>query len=103
MGRAARRAQERADRRQRTQQRQAPTRASMSAPPAVEDVRQRGSFFKPRWALDVISELKKVTWPSRQEVGHLTAVVVVVSLLIGALLGVADLGFSWFVEQTILR
>jgi preprotein translocase SecE subunit len=103
MGRAARRAQERAERRQRTQQRQAPAAVRTSAPAAVEDVRQRGSFFKPRWALDVISELRKVTWPSRQEVGHLTAVVIVVSVLVGAMLGVADLGFNWFVENTILR
>ena len=103
MGRASRRAQERAERRQRTQ-RQAPSRSALSAPGgAVEDVRQRGSFFKPRWALDVISELRKVTWPSRQEVGHLTGVVVVVSVFVGAILGFADLGFSWFIEQTILR
>jgi preprotein translocase SecE subunit len=103
MGRAARRAQERAERRQRTQQRQTPARSPLSAPAAVEDVRQRGSFFKPRWALDVISELRKVTWPSRQEVGHLTVVVIVVSVLVGALMGVADLGFNWIVENTILR
>lgn len=64
---------------------------------------RRSSFFKPRWALDIISELKKVTWPSRRDVMNLSFVVIVVALLLGAVLGVADLGFGWFVEQTILR
>jgi len=53
--------------------------------------------------MDIISELRKVTWPSRREVMNLTVVVLVVSLLLGAVLGVADLGFGWFVEETILR
>jgi preprotein translocase SecE subunit len=53
--------------------------------------------------VDIISELRKVTWPSRQEVGYLTTVVIIVSLIVGAILGTADLGFGWFVEQTILR
>ena len=44
-----------------------------------------------------------MTWPSRQEVGYLSFVVIVVSMIVGTVLGVADLGFGWFVEQTILR
>ena len=32
-----------------------------------------------------------------------TTVVLIVSAIIGALLGFADMGFSWIVEQTILR
>lgn len=106
MGRAARRQQERAERRQRTQQRVAPPRMSVSAPGIEERARPRGSLLKPwtwRWFADVLSELRKVTWPSRQEVWHLTWVVIAVSVLMGVLLGVADLGFSWLVEETILR
>jgi preprotein translocase subunit SecE len=53
--------------------------------------------------MDIIAELRKVTWPTRQEVFHLTTVVLVVSAIIGVLLGFADIGFSWVVEQTILR
>ena len=64
---------------------------------------RKGSLLKPRWAMDIISELRKVTWPSRREVMNLTVVVLVVSLLLGMLLGLADLGFGWFVEETILR
>jgi preprotein translocase SecE subunit len=69
----------------------------------VEHARTRGSFFRPAWVTDIISELRKVTWPSRQEVGYLSFVVIVVSLIIGMILGAADLAFGWFVEQTILR
>ncbi|MBX7111850.1 MAG: preprotein translocase subunit SecE [Dehalococcoidia bacterium] len=53
--------------------------------------------------MDIISELRKVTWPSRAETMHLTLVVIVVSLIFGVILGGADLIFSWIVEQTILR
>jgi preprotein translocase subunit SecE len=107
MGREARRAQARAERRQRrgTRSNAGATRnpAVAAAPAHAEQHRQRGSFFKPTWITDIISELRKVTWPSRQEVGYLSFVVIIVSLIVGAILGVADLGFGWFVEQTILR
>jgi preprotein translocase subunit SecE len=101
MGRASRRAQERADRRQKRQQ-TAPARSSVSAP-AVTDGGARGSLLRPRWLLDILSELRKVTWPTRQETAHLTLVVIIVSILFGIVLGGADLGFSWLIENTILR
>ena len=108
MGREARRAQARAERRQRRQAKsgsRAPRNpaATAAAPAAPEQARTRGSLFRPAWITDIISELRKVTWPSRQEVGYLSFVVIVVSLIIGAILGAADLAFGWFVEQTILR
>lgn len=102
MGREMRRAQQRAERRQR-QAPQARQQGPMINPSAPTEAPRKGSFFKPRWAQDILSELKKVTWPSRREVGNLTFVVIVVALAIGAVLGVADLAFGWFVEQTILR
>ena len=43
---------------------------------------------------EIISELRKVTWPSRQEATRLTVLVLVVSIVIGAILGVIDIGFS---------
>lgn len=103
MGRAARRAQQRAEQRQRQQQDRGSQRSPMTAPSVAVESTQRGSLLKPRWATDIISELRKVTWPTRQETAHLTLVVVVVSLLFGIVLGGADLGFSWFIEHTILR
>ncbi|MEX2376379.1 MAG: preprotein translocase subunit SecE [Dehalococcoidia bacterium] len=107
MGREQRRAQQRAERQQQQRQqrpgRQAQRQGPQMSTSAPGDPPGRGSFFKPRWALDIISELKKVTWPSRREVANLTFVVIVVSLILGAFLGTADLGFGWVVEETILR
>ena len=106
MGRAMRRAQQRAEKRQQVQQRQAasrPSRSVLTGPSTPEAPRPRGSLLKPRWAMDIVAELRKVTWPTRQEVFHLTTVVLVVSALLGAFLGLADMGFSWLIEQTILR
>lgn len=105
MGRAARREQERATRRQ---PKSVPSRGlpsvSTSAPLAAGTTRNAiGPWWKPRWAMDIISELRKVTWPTRQETMNLTVVVIVISLLFGLVLGAADFAFSWAVEYTLLR
>lgn len=39
---------------------------------------------------EVIDELKKVVWPTRSEVIRLTAVVMLVSLIVGIYLGAID-------------
>lgn len=57
----------------------------------------------PRWIEDIISELRKVTWPSRQETVNLTMVVLVVAIAIGFLLGGIDMLFNWVVTNTLLR
>jgi preprotein translocase subunit SecE len=104
MGREMRRAQERAERRQQAQRAMQPRRApSISAPPAPGEVQQRGSLLKPRWATDIISELRKVTWPSRRETANLTGVVIVVSIALGLVLGGADLIFGWLLQQILVR
>ena len=104
MGREQRRAQQRAERRQQRSGRQAQRASAPSvSTSAPGDPPRRGTFFKPRWAQDIISELRKVTWPSRRDVANLTVVVIIVSMILGAFLGAADLAFGWFVEQTILR
>ena len=103
MGRAARRQQERAARRQ---PKPVATRGipSTAAPVGLAGgARAGGRWWKPRWAADIISELRKVTWPTRQETVHLTVVVIVISLLFAAVLGSADVAFSWVVEHTILQ
>ncbi|TAK73137.1 MAG: preprotein translocase subunit SecE [Dehalococcoidia bacterium] len=99
-----RRSQERAERRQKAREAQQPRRSSL--PPtstSAPEAPRTGSLLKPRWALDIISELKKVTWPSRREVANLTTVVVVISMLLGLVMGGADLFFGWLMEQTLLR
>jgi preprotein translocase subunit SecE len=61
------------------------------------------AFLRPRWVEDIISELRKVTWPTRQDTVNLTMVVVVVSVAVGFALGGIDLLFSWIIENTLLR
>jgi preprotein translocase subunit SecE len=55
-----------------------------------------------RFVQEVVAELKKVTWPSRDEVVRLTLVVIVVSVAVGALLGTIDLIFAWLMERLLL-
>jgi preprotein translocase subunit SecE len=52
---------------------------------------------------DIISELKKVTWPTREETTRLTVAVVAVAVSIGLLLGSIDISFNWVVDHTLLR
>lgn len=42
---------------------------------------------------EVVSELKKVTWPTREETIKLTAVVIVLSIIVGAFIGGLDVLF----------
>jgi len=55
------------------------------------DSRSGGLFRVPR---EVISELKKTTWPSKEESRRLTVMVLVVSAVMGVILGFADFVFS---------
>ena len=51
---------------------------------------------------ETIAELKKVVWLSRQEVVYLSAMVLIVSLLAGIVLGAFDFGFTNLVEKVFL-
>lgn len=42
------------------------------------------------FAADIIDELKKVTWPSKNETIRLTSVVILISLIIGFYIGIID-------------
>ncbi|OGH07211.1 MAG: preprotein translocase subunit SecE [Candidatus Levybacteria bacterium RBG_13_35_9] len=52
---------------------------------------------------EVSDELKKVVWPSRDEIIRLTAVVIIVSALVGLYLGGADFILTKIVEAVILK
>jgi preprotein translocase subunit SecE len=56
------------------------------------------NFFK-----EVRDELKKVVWPSREEVIRLTSVVIIVSLGIGLFLGGIDLLLTKIVQLIVAR
>ncbi len=59
-----------------------------SAKPAIPKFASPVQFVR-----EVISELKKVTWPTREETIKLTAVVIVLSIIVGAFIGLLDIGF----------
>ena len=52
----------------------------------------RGGVF--RFFGEVYSELRKVTWPAREETTRLTTLVIIISAAMGALLGLIDIAFS---------
>ncbi len=60
------------------------------------------SLLRPRWAEEIISELRKVTWPSREDTWYLTFVVVVVAAAFGVFLGGVDMFFNWAIDNTLL-
>ncbi len=47
-------------------------------------------------------ELRKVTWPSKQEVINYTITVIFISIAVAVFLGALDMGFSSVIER-ILR
>ncbi len=55
-----------------------------------------------RWWRETMGELRKVTWPTPKEALSLTRVVIVVIIVMSAILGLFDLGFtrliSWILK-----
>ncbi len=43
------------------------------------------------FASELFTELKRVTWPTRKETLRLTAIVIVISLIIGVYIGIIDI------------
>jgi len=56
--------------------------------PAVSKLPNPGNFVR-----EVISELKKVTWPTREEALKLTVVVIAISVIVGIFIGILDTTF----------
>ena len=53
-----------------------------------------GGFSIFRFFGEVFSELRKVSWPTRQEATRLTVMVIALSATIGVFLGLVDMGFA---------
>ena len=57
-------------------------------------VLQYGSMAKPafktQFGMGIIEELKKVTWPTKEETTRLTIIVIGISLIIGVYVGIID-------------
>ena len=79
------------------QQRQ--TRGARPTPPQKRGLR----LGQPRWTENIVSELKKVTWPTRDETAYLTMVVILVAVMVGLVLGGVDIFFNWLMERLLLR
>jgi len=58
--------------------------------------------WRPRFVMDIISELRKVVWPSRQDTTYLTIVVLIVAAIVGAALGGIDIAFGWLIDNALL-
>jgi len=56
--------------------------------PKVPTIASPTKFVK-----EVIAELKKTTWPTRQETIKLTVIVIAISVLVGAFIGILDTVF----------
>ena len=58
----------------------------------MEKVKHQNAFQ--RWSRETSGELRKVTWPTRQEAWRLTKIVVAVMVVMSIMLGVLDFVFS---------
>lgn len=58
---------------------------------------------QPKWLEETIAELKKVTWPTRDETFYLATVVIIVAISVGILLGSIDIFFNWLIDRLLLR
>ena len=52
---------------------------------------------------ETIAELKKVVWLTRREAAYLTALVLVVAITVGLILGIIDYGFTKLINDIFLR
>ena len=62
--------------------------------------KKRLSIF--RFIGEIVAELKKVTWLSRREAAYLTALVLIVAVTVGIILGAIDYGFSSLVDKLFI-
>ena len=67
-------------------------RGSILHRPSPSEAGRRGGLFQ--FFGEVVAELKKVTWPTREETTRLTMVVIAISATIGLALGLIDIGFN---------
>ncbi|MDA1279287.1 MAG: preprotein translocase subunit SecE [Chloroflexi bacterium] len=70
----------------------------MARPPARSaagpGVSRSSGFSIVRFFGEVFSELRKVTWPTREDATRLTVMVIILSAVIGVLLGLFDMLFA---------
>ena len=67
---------------------------SGSGPGARSTASEVRRGFNTRFVTEIVGELRRVTWPSREEAMRLTLMVIAVSAAIGLFLGLIDMGFA---------
>ena len=65
------------------------TQAKKASAKSAPAKKSRFSFFP-----EVIAELRKAHWPTRQEALRLSILVLIVCAIVGGILGALDLGFT---------
>lgn len=68
---------------------------------AVKSVREPNAIQ--RWARETISELRRVSWPTRSEAINLTKIVIVVMIISSIILGGLDALFERIFVQLLGR
>jgi len=64
--------------------------------------KRSGSRFRFRFFSETIAELKKVVWLTRREAAYLTALVLIVTVTVGLVLGAIDYGFTNLVDKLFI-
>jgi preprotein translocase subunit SecE len=73
---------------------------SQGVPRRVDNEATRRAFsFK--FVGEVYSELRRVTWPTREETTRLTIMVMAVAAAVGVFLGLVDIGFSRLISEIL--
>jgi preprotein translocase subunit SecE len=65
----------------------APAKRTLISEPA-----RRGPRFQ--FLRETLGELRRVVWPTREQATRLSILVIIISVFVGVLLGVVDLGFG---------
>jgi preprotein translocase subunit SecE len=76
---------------------QVAAKVKKSSAQAGQPKKRRFAFFS-----DIVGELKKVVWPTRQETTRLSLIVIGLCLIMGLFLGLIDYGFSELVAKVFL-
>ena len=74
----------------------------MSTRPQTSGRRRASGGSIARLPREVITELRRVTWPSREEAVRLTIMVIIVSGIVGLFLGGVDYVFNFLVTRFLL-
>ncbi len=80
-----------------------PAAAPVEVPSAERQTEGRRGFPGMRFLQEAVAELKKVEWPTQQQVVSGTAVVLVACFLVGVYLYANDRLWAYFVQHVLLR